>query len=153
MQAGATGQFVDAPAPLGGVLAEQAGEELEVLEHRQGRVEVLAQPLRHVGDARTDVAAMAARGHVAIQHLHRAFLQLPGAGHQRQQAGLADTVRADQADHAAGRDLEADTVERAGLAVGQADAVQPGDACLSHWPTITFNCRSAGHWASGSSLR
>ena len=42
-QARAAGQLGDAPAALGGVLAEQSAEELEVLEHRQRRVEVLAQ--------------------------------------------------------------------------------------------------------------
>jgi len=79
----ATGQFGDAPVSLFGVLAEQPAEELEVLEHRQRRVEVLAQPLRHVGDTRADRAAVAGIAHVAVEHLHLALLQLARTGDQR----------------------------------------------------------------------
>ena len=49
-------QLGDAALALAAVVAEQAAEEVDVLEHRQRRVEVLAQALRHVGDARADDA-------------------------------------------------------------------------------------------------
>ena len=39
-------------------LAEQAAEEVDVLGHRERRVEVLAQSLRHVGDPRADRVAV-----------------------------------------------------------------------------------------------
>src|SRR5690606_30796600 len=83
-QAGAAGQLVDAPATLVGRLAEQPAEELEVLRNRQRRVEIAPQALWHVGDARADVATVAPLGHVAVEHLHAAALDLPGAGDQRQ---------------------------------------------------------------------
>jgi len=91
-------------------LAEQAAEEVDVLEHRQCGVEILAQPLRHVGDARADAGAVAGILHVAAQHLHRALLDLACAGDQRQPGGLAHAVRADEADHAPGREVERHTV-------------------------------------------
>ena len=49
------------------------------------------------------------------------WLDRAGAGDQRQQARLADAVRADQPDHAAGRQVEGDVVERQRLAVAQAE--------------------------------
>ena len=100
-------QLGDAALGLGPALAEQPGEEVGVLEDRQRRVEVLAQALRHVGDARAGVPAKAGVGHVAAEHLDLPLLDAAGAGDQRQQAGLADAVRADQPDHAAGRQVEA----------------------------------------------
>ena len=100
---GAAQQVVDASLAFGSVLTEQATEEIQVLEHRQRRVEVLAQALRHVGDMRADIAPMTGIGHVAVEHFDAAVLNLARPGDQRQQAGLADAVGADQADHAAGR--------------------------------------------------
>jgi hypothetical protein len=55
----------DAALALGAAVAEQAPEEIDVLEHRQRRIQVLSQALRHVGDARERVAAVAPVGHVA----------------------------------------------------------------------------------------
>ena len=105
---------------LGPALAEQPGEEVGVLEDRQGRVQVLAQPLRHVGDARAGRSAEARVGHVAAEHLDLPLLNLAGAGDERQQTGLSHAVRADQPDHAAGRQIEGDRIEGTGLAVPQA---------------------------------
>jgi hypothetical protein len=45
---------------------------------------------------------------VAAQHLDRALLDHARAGDQRQQARLADAVRPDQPDHAAGGHVEVD---------------------------------------------
>ncbi|KAG0730963.1 hypothetical protein G6F23_015777 [Rhizopus arrhizus] len=103
-------------------MAEEAAEELQVLFHRKGGVQVLAQALRHVGDARADRVAVAAAGHVAAQHVDAPFLHGASARHQRQQAGLAHAVGADQAHHATGRDVQRDAVQGHGLAVAQADA-------------------------------
>ncbi|MCY1483927.1 hypothetical protein D9M68_175120 [compost metagenome] len=149
-EAGGVEQLGDAPAALGLVVAEQAGEEVDVLEHRERRVEVLAEALRHVGDARADAPPVAGVAHVAAEHLDLAGLDDPRAGDQRQQAGLADAVRADQPDHAVGGNLQADRVDRAGLAIAQAHAIQ---ACRHGVHCGTLICSSAGQAASGSRRR
>ena len=148
--AGAAQQVIDAPLALGGVLAEQAAEEIQVLEHRQRRIEVLAQALRHVGDVRADVAPVACVGHVAAEHLDAAGLQLARPGDQRQQAGLADAVGADQANHAASWQRQVDLLQGVGLAVAQADA---GQACDRRVHCGTLIARCSGHSASGSRRR
>ena len=148
----AAGQLGDAPVALVGSPAEQPAKEFEVLEHRQRWVEVLAQALRHVGDARAHRATVAGIAHVAVEHPHPALLQLARAGDQRQQAGLADAVRADQANHATGWQVDAEIVQCAGLAVLQADTrdLRHRRERLVHGVTLT--CRWAGHSASASSL-
>ena len=148
--AGAAQQVVDAPLALGSVLAEQAAEEVQVLEHRQCWIEVLAQTLRHIGDMWADVAAVAGVGHIAAEHFDAAFLQLACPGDQRQQAGFADTVRTDQADHAARWQLQIHLLQGVGLAVAQADASQACDRGV-HCGTLIARC--AGHSASGSRRR
>jgi hypothetical protein len=149
-QAGAAQQVVDAPRALGGALAEQAAEEVEILEYRQRGIEVLAQALRHIGDMRADVTTMARFGHIAAEHLDAAGLDPARPGDQRQQAGLADAVRADQADHALRRQHQVDRVEGTGPAVAQADAAQAGDRRV-HCGTLIARC--AGHAACGSRRR
>jgi hypothetical protein len=148
-QAGGARQHFDAPCPLVAVVAEQAGEEVEVLGDRQRRVEVLAETLRHVGDARQDAPALAGVGQIDAEHLDAALLDGACAGHQRQQARLADAVRADQADHAAGRQVERHVGERGHLAVAQANALQAryrgarrrrgGGAWLAHGGSLTVS--------------
>ena len=123
----ASGQRVDAPPALGGGMAKESAEELKVLLHRQGRVEVLAQALRHIRDLRADPRPMSAAAHVAAQGMHAALLNGAGAGEQRQQAGLAHTVRSEQSDDAPGWDVQGDAVERRSLAVAQDDVSQTGD--------------------------
>jgi len=140
--------------------AEQPGEEVGVLEDRQRRVRVLGQPLRHVGDPRAGVAAAAGAGHVAAEHLDAPFLDAAGTGDQRQQAGLVDAVRPDQADRAAGRQVEGDPVEGVGLAVAEGDIRTSRHRCpvgrvdvagvgSIHCGSLTS--RWAGHSACGSS--
>jgi hypothetical protein len=51
-----------------------------------GPVEVLAEALGHVGDARITDVAVAARRHVAAEHLDPTLLDLPRAGDQRRAA-------------------------------------------------------------------
>ena len=86
LQSGALGQVVDARPALGRVMAEKAAEELQILFHRQCGVEVLAQALRHVGNAGADGIAVLFAAHVAVKHLYLAALQGTRAGNQRQQA-------------------------------------------------------------------
>jgi hypothetical protein len=66
-----TQQLVDAPPPFLLLLREQATEEVDVLVHRQCGIEVTAEALRHVGDARTDAAAMRTVRHVAAERRDR----------------------------------------------------------------------------------
>ena len=66
-------------------LSEQAAEELDVLADAEIGIEVLAEPLRHVGDARADRGAVRRIGHVAAEHVGLAGLDLPGAGDDREQ--------------------------------------------------------------------
>ena len=102
----------DAPLPLGAGLPEQAGEELDVLADAEVGIEILAQTLRHVGDARTNRAAMPGIRHIAVEHEDAAGLDLARAGNDGEQRRLADPVGADQPDHAAGREGDRDVVER-----------------------------------------
>ena len=93
-------------------LPEQAAEELDILPDAQVRVEILAQALRHVGDARTDRGPMRRASHVAAEDENGAGLDPPRAGDQAQQRRLADAVWPDESDHAAGRDVDRDVVQR-----------------------------------------
>ena len=43
-----------------GALAEQAAEEVEIFEHRQRRIQIAAEALRHIGDARRASGAVRA---------------------------------------------------------------------------------------------
>ena len=158
-QAGRLQQVGDAPLALGAAVAEQAAEEVDVLEHRERRIEVPAR----VPAACRRCAGRPGGGAARRPCRRRAPRRCPvwmarAPGDQRQQAGLADAVRADQADHAAGRQLESDGVERAGRAVAQADVVQSSDgpsgrtdasagAARAHCGS--FTARWAGHSRSG----
>ena len=116
-QAGAVQQFVDAPGALSRALAKQTGKEIQVLDDRQGWVKVLAQALGHVGDVRAGAAAVSAAGHVAAEHLDLSALDLTCTRQQCQQAGFADAIRTDQADHALRRYLQGQRVQCTGFAV------------------------------------
>ena len=161
MQPRGGGQRVDAGAPLRRVLAEKPAEKLYVLFHGQGGIQIGTKPLGHVGDAGADPFAVPPVGHVAAEGRDRARLDDAHPGKERQQAGFAHAVGADQADHAPGWDIEAYVVERDRLAVAQAHAFQPrrrggiaaGVARLSgpvHSSPPT--AREAGHSALGSSF-
>ena len=57
-QAGGVEQVPDARLSLGVGHAKQSREEVDVLENAQLEVQILAQPLRHEGDPRTNGLAM-----------------------------------------------------------------------------------------------
>ncbi|MNE76439.1 hypothetical protein D3C80_1726760 [compost metagenome] len=112
---------------------EQAGEKIDILEDGQRRIEVLAKPLRHIGDPGAGRVAMADIGHVAAKHLDLALLDRAGAGDERQKARLADAIRPDHADHAAGRDIDRDVVEGDRLLVGKRYLLQPDYRLAVAW--------------------
>ena len=64
---------------------------------------------------------------VAAKHLDMPFLNDVGSGDQRQQARLAHPVRSNEPDHASGRHVESDTVERSRRAVGKSHAIEADD--------------------------
>ena len=115
-------------APLGEsarIEAEKIGEEVDVLGDGKGRIEVAAEALRHKGDARADLASVPAVAHVAAEHRDRAGLDSLCAGDDAEQSGFSHAVRADQRHRCARRNLQADGVERQGLAVPVREAVDP----------------------------
>ncbi len=152
-EAGGLRQLGNPPFAFGPGMAEQAGEEIDVFGHRERRVEVAAEALRHVGDARADAAAMPAAGHVAAQHLDAAGLQAARTCDQRQQARLADAIGADQSEDAASRQIEVDGIECGDGTVTQADAVQSSDETGLLWAFRhggSFTARLAGQSSLGS---
>ncbi len=159
-QTGGFQQGGDAAVALGMVMAEQAGEEGDILRHREIGVEIAAQALRHIGDARLHGFARAAAGEIDAQRRDAALLQLLGAGGQRQQGGFADPIGPDQSQRRARRQVEAHILQRDGLAVTMADMGDaqtamrcPGIHCVA-W-VATFAVRSdssqAGQAAAASS--
>jgi hypothetical protein len=82
--------------PLNAGLSEQAAEELDVLANAQVRVEVLAETLRHVGDARADRGAMPRRAISPPRTKHASGLNLREPRDKAQQRRLAHAVRPDQ---------------------------------------------------------
>src|SRR5690606_2732701 len=120
----AASQIVDTAASLGRVVTKQAAEELEVLLDRQGRVQILAQALRHVRDTRTVAISVALVGHVAAQHVHTACLYTACARNQRQQARLPHAVGADQACDSARRYVQVHARQGDRLAVFESNVAQ-----------------------------
>jgi hypothetical protein len=98
---GASPVLGDSRVPFGTRLSEQPGEKLDVLAHAEVCIEVLAQTLRHVGDARTDRRPMRRIHQVAVEHADASGLHLPRAGNDAQERRLADPIGPDEADHAA----------------------------------------------------
>ncbi|MNN03242.1 hypothetical protein D3C81_1159240 [compost metagenome] len=139
-EVGGQQQVVHALLALGGAEAEQGGEEADVFADRQFRVQVVAQPLRHESDARIQAVAVTAFADRAAEYRQLTVLQLFHPGNQPEQAGLAGTVRADQAAAGAGRQVEGDVLQGIQLAVAVADALGLQRQCV--------HCRLAGQSTS-----
>ena len=131
MQPGGAQQALDADATLSLCQAEQPAEEIDVLEHRQGRIEVAAQPLRHIGDARRDGVAMPARSDIAPERADRAGLQAPDARDQGEQCRLADPVGSDECGCGARQDRKRGIVDGRHGAIAMGDAVDLDDRLLT----------------------
>ncbi len=127
VEARAAREIVDAALALGGVVSEELPEELQVLVDRERRVQVLAEPLRHVGDARAHVLTMPALGHVAAERFDPPRLHDARASDEREERGLAHTIGPDEPERAPGRNGERDVDERWRLAVVMRDGVEPRD--------------------------
>jgi len=101
----------DPGRPFAAPLAEQAGEEVDVLEHAQLHRQVLAESLGHERDPRADGAAVPHVGDVATEHGHAARLDPLGSGNEAEQGRLADPVGTDEPHHAPGGNLHAEVTE------------------------------------------
>ena len=99
-------KIADFFVPFGTRLSEQAAKELNVLPDTQVRIEVLAQTLRHIRDARTDSRPMRGACHVAVEDQNASGLDLSRARDQAEQRRLADAVGPDESGHAPGRNLD-----------------------------------------------
>ena len=127
IEAGAFCQAVDPAAALGGVMTEEAREELEVFLDREREIQVFTESLGHVGDLRADLVPVVPVAHVAAEDAQIAFLHGVRPGYEGQQGGFAHAVGADHADHLARGDIERDMVERQGLAVFQSQVLKTDD--------------------------
>ena len=64
---GARDQFGDAALPFGAGLSKQAAEEFDIFADAEIGIEVFAEPLWHVGDARADRGAVPGIGDVPTE--------------------------------------------------------------------------------------
>src|SRR6476646_7425116 len=144
IEARAAQEVIDTGLAFGGLLTEQSGNEVQVLEHAEGGVKIAAEALRHVRDARIAALAMLWIAQVTAERPHRSRLDLPHPGYQPKQGRLADTVWTDETDHATARNRECHVIEGDGLAITVRDTVQRGGNCsvrlqvrgladFSHW--------------------
>ena len=111
-EVGGAEQLGQALLKVGFAETEQGGKKLDVFADRQFRVEVLPQPLRHIGDARVQAGAVAARADAAAEHVQLALLEDFHPGDQAQQTGFARAIRADQGAAGAGFDAEFNAFQR-----------------------------------------
>src|SRR5262247_1503260 len=139
---------IDARSPLGSALPEQAAEEVDVVEHAERRIEIAAQPLRHISDTTVTGSAMRGVCHVSVQHRDFAGLDLAHPGDEAEQGGLADAIGPDHSHHAAGGNIEGEVVEREPPPVAVRYPFDPGDNGIGHWGSFTTS--SSGHAILGS---
>src|SRR6185312_16437244 len=118
--------------PFLGALAEQAAEEIDILEHRERRVEIASEPLRHIGDPAADFLEIAAIRDVLVEDENLPLLDSSHPGDQREQGGFADPIRPDHADHDARRNVDADVVEGDRRAVPVRYVLDPRDLLDGH---------------------
>ena len=95
VESGRAGQIVDARFPLRLRLAEQPADEVHIFEHAERRVEVAAEPLRHIGYARVGALPEHLVPEVSIERPHLAGLDFAHAGDEPEQGRFADAVGAD----------------------------------------------------------
>ena len=128
-EAGAVEQFGDAPLALVARLPEQAAEELDVLAHAEVGIEVLAEALRHVGDARSRPRARCAGVSPCRRRarepgrlwIRRAPAMMPSKVDLPTPSGpINPTVQSLGI-------VERDRIERASGTVSMSDVAEPGD--------------------------
>src|SRR6185437_6969302 len=105
---------------------------VDVLEHRERRVEIASEPLRHIGDAAANLLQVASIRNILVEDEHLALLDRSYPGDQREQGGFADAVRPDHTDHDAGWNVDADVVEGGRRAVSVRYVLDPRDRVDGH---------------------
>ncbi len=90
LETGTFQQIGNARLPLPAALSKQPAKKSIFSKTDQGGIEVLAKTLRHIGDTRAGILAVAGIGHVAAQtqKLHLALLDGARAGDERQRLDL-----------------------------------------------------------------
>src|SRR5262249_34283455 len=136
-------EFGDLCAPLGGRLPEQPAKEIDVLEYTKCRIEIAAQALRHIGDARAQAFKGRPLGYVAVEDADLPALHRAHAGNEREHGRFADAVRPDHANHFARRNFDRDIVEGDRRPVTVRNTVKSGDDGIGHCGSLT--CKSSGH--------
>src|SRR5208337_1658445 len=114
-------------------LAEQPTEEIDVLEHAQRRIEIAAEPLRHIGDTSAHLPQAAPVSYVLVEDNDLALLDFAHARNQSEQCRFADPVRSDHPDHYPRRDVDADVGERDRRAVPVRYALYPRNGFAGHF--------------------
>ena len=147
---GAVEKLGDAALPFGTGLSEQAAKELDVFADAKIGIEVFAEALWHIGDARADRGAVRRIGDVPAEDTHLPGLDLPSAGDDGEQRRLADAVGPNQPDHAAGRQRERDAVECGPLSVTMRDVVEARDRIAAPGHGGALACSLGGQSIEGS---
>ena len=65
------------------VLSKKTAKEVDILEDRKCRIEVLSEPLGHVSDSRAGQPPMSCIRHIAIENIDMSLLHGLRAGDQR----------------------------------------------------------------------
>jgi hypothetical protein len=163
-QASAAKELRNANVALGGGLSEQAAEKFDILPDAEVGIEVPAEPLGHVGDARAYLSPVGLRPHVTAEHSDIARLNLTRPGNGRQQGRLTHAVGAYKACHDASRDRQGYVVESSNTLIPQAQMgnirnglpppldrrLNQGECSVPCHRTRLF-CSMGGHGVFGSS--
>src|SRR5262245_2516408 len=111
--------------------------KVDVLKAAERRIKIATEALRHVGDASDLRGAVRFVSHIAVQYCDTPLLDDPDAHDQPQQSGLADTVWTDHADHAVGRDINRNIVERNRCPVAMGNVLDLGYDAIRHQGSFT----------------
>ena len=118
-------QLGDPLVALVPALAEKPAEEVHILPHRERGIEIAPQPLRHIGDLRTNSGPVPSTAHIAAQHVKPPRLYLPCPGDQRKETRFADAIRSDQTDNAARRQVDRNCIKCPDLAILKREPLCP----------------------------
>src|SRR5262249_26194791 len=119
--------------------------KVNVLKAAERRIKIATEALRHVGDASDLRGAGRLVSHVAVKYCDAPLLDDPHARDQPQQSRLADTVRTDHTDHAVGRNINRNIVERSRFPILVGNVLDLGYDAIRHQGS--FTARLSGHVA------
>ncbi len=111
----------------------QLGEEIDVLLHREFRIEIEPQPLGHESDSPFDLLRRRFGIYPDAKHLHLPALEREDAGDGLHQGALAGAVRADQAIDLTGLNAQIHAVHCHLLAIALAESPNFDDRVNRHF--------------------